>query len=134
MQRLDVPLAQPPKAKPEPAVAPQSVSAQPKTAAGRVKFATQLAAAFRAGGYSLEISSQETGADEPKRFPKLTIAGVFDEPFVFKMISAWKFREPALKSGFRSIDIVSRLGQRRYVYDMSTGTVPKCDTQERVCN
>ena len=133
-QRAVIPFPDPPKAKPEPEVAPRALQPAAKTPAGRTKFATQLAASFRTAGYSLEVAAQEAGSEEARHYPKLTIAGVFDEPFVFKMISAWRFREPALQSGFRSVDIVSRLGQRHYVYDMSSGIVPKCDTQQRICD
>jgi hypothetical protein len=49
------------------------------------------------------------------------------------MMSTWPFLEPAMKSGFRSVDILSMLGQRHYVYDLSAGT-PRCDTAGRICH
>jgi hypothetical protein len=121
--------------KPAPAIVPKAVLPAPKTAPGRAAFATRLSASFLAGGYSLRVLSQETatGGEQPQRFPKLLIAGAFDEAFVFKMVSTWRFLEPAMKSGFRSADILSMLGQRHYIYDLSAGP-PRCDIAGRVCH
>jgi len=121
--------------KPAPPIAPRAIAPAQKTAAGRATFATRLSASFLADGYSLRVLSQESVAagEDPRRFPKLSIAGAFDEPFVFKMMTTWPFLEPAMKSGFRSIDILSMLGQRHYIYDLSAG-LPRCDISGRVCH
>jgi hypothetical protein len=120
--------------KPAPPIAPKAMSASPKTASGRSAFAMRLSASLLGGGYSLRVLSQETatGGEDAQRFPKLLIAGAFDEAFVFKMITTWMFLEPAMKSGFRSIDILSILGQRHFIYDLSAGA-PSCDVSGRVC-
>jgi len=121
--------------KPAPPIAPKTVSPSPKTASGRSAFAMRLSASLLGGGYSLRVLSQEaaTGGDDPKRFPKLLIAGALDESFVFKVITTWPFLEPAMKSGFRSVDILSMLDQRHYIYDLTAGP-PRCDTAGRVCH
>jgi hypothetical protein len=137
MQNLKIPFStdagrQNPKAEPAPHAAPHPLRPAPKTPSGRAAFARQFAASLLASGYSVRVSAQETGAGETKLFPKLTIAGAFDDPFVYKMLSGWRFLEPAMKSGFRSVELLSTLSQRHYLYDMSR-TLPNCDTAGRVC-
>jgi hypothetical protein len=136
--RQTAPFQETPEFKPrsEPSLAPVRIAPSPKTAAGRVAFASKLSAAFLAnGGYSLKVAALETpsGGDEAKRFPKLLIAGAFDEGFVFRMITAWPFIAPAQQSGFRSVDITSLLDHRHYVYDLSAKAPPRCDLTGRVC-
>jgi hypothetical protein len=136
--RQTAPLQETPDFKPrsEPGLAPVRIAAAPKTAAGRIAFASRLSAAFLGnGGYSLKVAALETPSrnDETKRFPKLLIAGSFDEGFVFRMITAWPFIAPAQQSGFRSIDITSLLDHRHYIYDLSGKTPPHCDLTGRVC-
>lgn len=137
-ERQTAPLQSPSelKAKPRPnePAAPATIAPAARTAAGRSAFAARVAAAFKSGGYALRVVAEERGSGDARQFPKLAIAGAFDEPFVFKLISTWPFLAPAMKSGFRSVDIVSLLDRRHYLYDFSSGALPRCDTGNRVCN
>ena len=136
--RQTAPFQEKPDFKPrsEPSVAPVRIAPSPKTTAGRAAFASKLSAAFLGnGGYSLKVEALETPprGEDTKRFPKLLIAGAFDEGFVFRMITAWPFIAPAQQSGFRSVDIASLLDHRHYIYDLSARTPPHCDLTGRVC-
>jgi hypothetical protein len=137
VQNLKVPFStdagrENPKAPPAPRAAPRPLRAEPKTPSGRAAFARQFAASLLASGYAVRVSSQETGAGDARSFPTLTIAGALSDPFVFKMLSTWRFLEPAMKSGFHSVDMLSTLDQRHYIFDLSR-TLPNCDTAGRVC-
>jgi hypothetical protein len=137
MERQTAPLQTPSelKAKPQPRPAPVApIRPSARTAAGRAAFAAHLAASFKAGGYALRVVAEDHGAGEARQFPKLSIAGAFDESFVYRLISTWRFLDPAMKSGFRSVDIVSLLDHRHYFYDLSSGHRPHCDTSGQVCD
>lgn len=135
MQNLTVPF--PSQQKPAPPPAQPSLStgaqAQPKTAAGRVKFAERLAASFTAHGFSMRVSSQESGGDA-RLAPRLVIQGAFDDPFIHRMISTGNFLGPAAQTGFRSAELVSITSRRSTAFDLSSGRPPKCDVTGRICN
>ncbi|MDI3469739.1 MAG: hypothetical protein OJF62_001802 [Pseudolabrys sp.] len=136
MERQTAPLQTPSelKTKPQPRPVPVApIAPSLRTASGRAAFAAHLAASFKTGGYALRVVAEEHGAGDARQFPKLSIAGAFDEPFVYRLISTWRFLEPALKSGFRSVDIVSLLDHRHYFYDLSSGRLPRCDASGQVC-
>jgi hypothetical protein len=137
MERQTAPLQTPSelKAKPQPRPAPVApIAPSARTASGRAAFAAHLAASFKAGGYALRVVAEEHGASDARQFPKLSIAGAFDEPFVYRMISTWRFLDPAMTSGFRSVDIVSLLDHRHYFYNLLSGQRPRCDTSGQVCD
>jgi hypothetical protein len=137
MERQTAPLQTPSelKAKPQPRLAPVApITPSPRTASGRAAFATHLAASFKAGGYALRVIAEEHGTGDARQFPKLSIAGAFDEPFVYRLISTWRFLDPAMKSGFRSADIISLLDRRHYFYDLSSSKRPRCDASGQVCD
>jgi hypothetical protein len=109
---------------------------EPNTAAGRVRFAEQLTASFRSAGFSMRVSSQEAspGSENARGLPRLLITGLFDDAFVYRIKTTGNFLDPALKTGFRSVEIASQIDRRRAVFDLSGGRVPSCDTTGRICN
>lgn len=135
-QRVTIPF--PEQTKPAPPLPPpeavsRGVAPGARTPAGRTKFAEQLAASFNSAGFSVRVSAQESGADA-RGFPKLLIAGLFDDAFLYRMKTTGRFLDPAMKTGFRSVEINAQISRARIVYDLAGGSVPRCDTQGRICD